>query len=679
MTTNFLDNNYIVDALGLESMKATSRMGNTAAQILGNFTSESDRKCYTYIDKYIKPMMESVHADAELKIRDFWTNASMGLEQCAKEFVRNSNKYAVLPADVQKMLNPLAKTKVALENAMAKLGIDAKTTPRYKGLQFQHKQCVSAMESMLFNHLANLQNRRIVGDNKFQTITGLETYSYQNAIFYPKLEALTQWVNTTAAIYPKLTKIKQLLNEISAVPVHTQEIWVVFYDENLNEVNRIKRERLYNQMEPVEAPEAYNTFTRVLKLKKEDFGKELFLRKTILTGESAPFITANEIIRSDMMISDVILEDGTHLGTIFDPKAGLMEGETLNEMDWKGKMVKVVPDKKKPEEYFYISAMFDGSFQSLVFTQSHKTAGLEDIAEVHITCKLHDIFFVQKANTDFQIVERRGFIQAGPMSRLEIPLSQTELDALDQRLQGNFLNKITNLASEYITHHKDLHWYRGYSAMKKRLLAEYEVDPAFQLYGSQHIDMNIPAQVNKVEALNLYLGTAFDVLIEQFNVSANTQTDTQLNLFAHSLHLPVLKPVLQVITGTVDAESNGKFLGVAQDARVHVLTLGTDTSAPVQSIVVGTDKMNFMKKVDKDVPPQDIEIPFEILPTFKESNVETTLFAETPTRVISDNSIRSNTRPFTPAMFMEYSSDFKTLRAAAGDLYIKGFHTRTVM
>lgn len=676
--TKFIDTVVATEALGLESMAdiAGSMGQNTAATALGRFSTESDNKCLAIMARFSKPMLESAHADEELKKKDYWTNQSLTIETAAREIVRDSNKFAILPKDVQKMLQPLSKNKTALESAMVK--IENKKSAKYAGLKFKYEQCKTAMESMLFNHFANLQNRKIANTG-FSTYAGLESYSYQNAIFYPKLEALTQWVNTTAAIYPKLTKIKQLLNEIASVPVHTQEIEVIFYDENGQEVRRVRREKLYNTMEPEDVPEAYNTFTRTLKLMKKDFGKDIFFRTTLLDGMTAPFITPNEILRSDFYITNIVLEDGTELGRIFDPKAGLMEGETFNEMDWKGKMVKLVPDKTQPEKYYYISGMFDGSEQSLVFAQSSKSeAGMKDIAYIEIEFKIHDIYMVQKANTDFRIVERRGFIQSGAIGRIDIPLSQTELDMLDSRLQGNFLNKITNLASEYITHDKDYKWYRGFKEMKAKVIENYKVDRNFTLYGEQSIDMNIPGQVNKVEALNLYLGTAFEVLKEKLNVSANTQTDVQLNLFAHTLHLPVLNPVLTHITGTVDEEANGKFLGVAQDARVHVITIGNDQTAPISSIVVGSDKMDLMKQESEGTAPQDIEYPFEIIPSYKETNLETTLFVETPTRVISDNAVRSNRRPFIPAMIMEYSSDFRVLRGAYASLKVKGFHTRTI-
>lgn len=684
MNTNFVDMTTVTESLGLESMQSVSQseggiygIESAIKRTLGDFSLESDARCYAIMGKYIKPVMESVWGDTELKKKDFWTNASLGLEKAAKDLVASPSKFQLLPKDLQKMLKPMHTQKIALEAAMAKVG---KGSEKYIKLEFKHKAAKQAMESMLFNHFSTLQTKRVLGNMLGGNIAGLESYSYQNAIYYPKLEAFTQWVNVTASIYTKLIKIKQLLNEITSIPVETQEVYINFLDDAGHVVRSVRREDLYSNMVPVDVPEAYDAFDRELVLKAVDFGKDIFLRTTLLDGETQPFLTVNELVRSDIHVTDVKLEDGTSLGPIFDPKAGLMQGEMINEMDWKGKVVKIVPNPKNPDNYYKIAAEFDGSDQMLSFAQSYKSdAAMSDIAEVHFLFKIRDNFMTQKAKTDFEIRNRRGFINAGAINRLDIPLVQTELDALDGRLQGNFLNKITNLASEYITHDKDNKFWTGYKKMKEKIVADFAQDPNKVLYADYETDMNIVNQVNKVEALNLYLGTAMRVLKDKLNAQGNTATDVQLNMFAHTLHLVVIDPVLQIISGTVDEDANGKFLGVAQDDRTYVLTLGTDTSTPVQSVVVGTDKWDLMSKFDEGAAVEDIKFDFHVLPVYKESNIETNLFVETPTRVISDNAVRSNRHPFIPSLFMEYSSRFETLRATAADLRIKGFYANPLV
>ena len=684
MNKTFIDFGMVTESLGLESMQSIASndagiygMESAIKKTLGDFSMESDARCYSIMAKYIKPIMESAWGDIELKKKDFWTNASLGLERAAREFVSSPNKFSLLPKDVQKMLKPMYTQKIALETAMAKIG---RTHKDYMKLELKHKAAKYSMESMLFNHFANLQNKKVIGNMIGGNVAGLESYSYQNAIYYPKLEAMTQWVNVTAAIYPKLIKIKQLLNEITSIPVHTQEVWVEFLDDAGKVVRSVRREDLYSRMVPVDVPEAYDAFDRALVLTKADFGKDIFLRETLLDGETQPFITVNELVRSDISVTDVVLEDDTHLGPIFDPKAGLMQSEMINEMDWKGKVVKIVPNPKEPEKYYKVAAEFDGTDQMLSFAQSYKSeGGMKDIKEVHFLFKIRDNFMTQKARTDFKIREVRSFINAPAFNRLDIPLVQTELDALDGRLQGNFLNKITNLASEYITHDKDNKFWTGYQAMKAKLVEDYKEDPNKMLYADYLTDMDIPNQVNKKETLNMYLGTAMRVLKDKLNAQGNTATDVQMNMFTHTLHLPVIDPVLQIITGTVDEDANGKFLGVAQDARTYVLTLGTETSTPVQSVVVGTDKWDLQTQPLPGQAAQDIAYQFNVLPVFKESNMETNIFVETPTRIISDNAVRSNRHPFVPAMFIEYSSKLQTLRATAADLKIKGFYADTLV
>lgn len=679
-----IDLTMINESLGLESMQAVAAndagiygIESVINKTLGNFSLESDVKCLSIIGKYIKPVMESLWADDNSKKKDFWTNASIGLEKAASEYVGSRTKYALLPKDVQKVLNPMQKQKIALETALASVGPTHKDA--YK-LQYKLKAVKTAMESMLFNHFAKLQTKKAIFNMAGKKIAGLESYNYMDAIYYPKLEAMTQWVNVTAAIYPKLIKIKQLLNEITQIPVHTQEVFVNFLDDNGNVVRSVRREDLYSKMVPEDVPEAYDAFDRALVLKKVDFGKDIFLRSTPIDGVPGTFITNSELVRADIDVTDVVLEDGTSLGPVFDPKAGMMQGAALNELDWKGKTIKIIPDPNAPEKYYKVSAEFYGPDQMLSFAQAYKSdASMEDIKEVHFLFKIRDNFMTQKARTDFEIRYARGIIHAPAINRIEIPLIQTELDALDGRLQGDFLNKITNIASEYITHDKDNKFWTGYKAMKTKITGDFAKDPNKVLYASYATDMNIPNQVNKQEAINMYLGTAMRVLKDKLNAQGNTATDVQLNMFTHTLHLPVIDPVLQIITGTVDEDANGKFLGVVQDSRTYVLTLGTSTSTPVQSVVVGTDKWDLMTKVEGDVAAEDIGYTFNVLPVFKESNVETNLFVETPTRVITDNAYRSNRHPFVPAMFMEYGSKFEVLRATAADLTIKGFYADTLV
>lgn len=685
MNTKYIDFGVVAESLGLESMQGVQSVADngiygiesTINRTLGNFSLESDARCYAIMGKYIKPVMESSWGDTELKKKDFWTNASLGLERAAREFSSSSAKFALLPKDVQKMLKPMHTAKVALETAMAKQN---RGSAEYSKLAIKHKSAQYAIESMLFNHFANLQTKRVLGNMIGGNIAGLESYSYTNAIYYPKLEAMTQWVNVTAAIYPKLIKIKQLLNEVTSIPVHTQEVWVQFLNDMGDVVREVRREDLYSRMEPIDIPEAYDAFDRELVLTKADFGKDIYLRSTILDGETQPFLTNNELVRSDISVTDVILEDGSSIGPVFDPKAGMMQGTALNELDFKGKVIKIVPNKNEPTKYYKVAPEFDGTDQMLSFAQTYKSDdGMKDIKEVHFLFKIRDNFMVQKAKTDWKVRETRGFINAGAINRLDIPLIQTELDALDGRLQGSFLNKITNLASEYITHDKDYKFWTGYKKMKEKIVKDFKEDPNKVLYADFSTDMDILNQVNKKEALNLHLGTAMRVLKDKLNAQGNTSTDVQLNIFTHTLHLPVIDPVLQIITGTVEEDSNGKFLGVAQDARTYMLTLGTETSTPVQSVVVGTDKWDLQVKTQEGQAPEDIEFNYHVLPVYKESNVETNIFVETPTRVISDSQYRSNRHSFTPSMFMEYSSKLEVLRATAADLKIKGFYANTVV
>ena len=123
MNKTFVDLNTITESLGLESMQSIAAndagiygVESVIKKTLGDFSLESDARCYSIMGKYIKPVMESAWGDTELKKKDFWTNASLGLEKAASDFVTSTSKFNLLPKDVQKMLKPMHTQKIALED-----------------------------------------------------------------------------------------------------------------------------------------------------------------------------------------------------------------------------------------------------------------------------------------------------------------------------------------------------------------------------------------------------------------------------------------------------------------------------------------------------------------------------------------------------------------------------------
>lgn len=682
----FLDTATITSVIGQESMgsgSATAYNNNSKARtFLGDFTEQSDATCLAIVNKYISPAVKSAHFDKAQIKKDAWEKVNKGIDLAAEEYSKNESRYNVLPADVKRLIQPIKTQCIALESALSKIPEGGSNK---FALKFKLEQARKTMKSVLFTHFSNLYNRNKAVGIFGGTTPGLESYSYQDAILYPKLEAMTQWVNTTSAVYQKLIKIKQLVNEAVSVPVETQEVWIIIYDGAGNEVKRVKREELYNTTDPDTIyPNVFNEMKRTLVLKKEDFAKPILLKKTILTGQTTPFLSPNELVYSHAYLTNMKINGvDTPTGKIYDYKAGKMLSETFNEMDWKGKVIPYMPDPNKVDEIYYLSVLFDGAEQSLTFTVSPSKSSMPSIDEISIEFKMNDIYYTQKTNTDFEIRNVRSFIQAGAPRRIEINLNQRELDILDSRVEGEWLNKLINVASEFVVHGNDDTFFAGYKSMSENLKKEYETDPNFKLYAEQDVDMGLGYTVNRREALEMYLGSTFETVTDKLSVMANSHSTTQLNMFCHSLHLTQLKPVLRLITGTVEDDANGKFLGVEQDARVNVLTLGSDTSSPVNSIVVGTDKMNLMaKSTNKDgqkLAPGDIEYDYQILPYYKETNLETNLFVETPTRIVSDDAYRSNRRPFIPAMFVENSADFRVLRSAAAKVRIKGFLQSSVL
>lgn len=660
-----IDSALLSEAFALESMAGYApSIDQNPMQALGQYSRETTNKLHALAEVYRAHTLESVgHISDELLVKEYYAATTKGYERAAKEYALG-NKFASLPTELKRMLNPLRNQYVAIESELAALGSDT-TSAKARGLKWKKEQAAAALESMIFQALANMDKASMVG-------IGTESYTYQNAIYYPKLEAMVQWVNSAATIYSKVMKVKQLLNLVTSIPVHTQVVEVAFFkaDGSIDKV--MTREELYSKFKH-ENFDAYPVMEREMVLEKANFNKTIDLRvDKLFSGE--PFLKTQEYVRTDFDIEDIKVNGSESLGTVYDPKAGKMKSEVYNELDFKGKVVEIPAegydtDKKK---VYNLGILFDPNAQTLKVIYTKATDVTKEIESIKFKFKLHDVTMVQRARQEFRLRTERGMINAGAFARLDVPLNQSELDVLDQRTQGNFLNKITNLCSENIAHAKDNRFYEGYFAMSKAVKAAWEKEKKFNLYTEQLVDMGLENSVYKQGDINAYLGSVFQHMTQVYNTGANTSKDAHLNIFCHSLCLNVINPALTHIAGEVTEASNGRFLGVQQDARINVLSLGHEASTPVSSIVVGTDKDDLMSKAVPGATAGQVEHNFYIAPTFAETNLETVLFVETPTRVISDNAIRSPRTPYIPTMIMDYSAKVQTLRAAAGKLTIKG-------
>ena len=155
-------------------------------------------------------------------------------------------------------------------------------------------------------------------------------------------------------------------------------------------------------------------------------------------------------------------------------------------------------------------------------------------------------------------------------------------------------------------------------------------------------------------------------------------------MLGHTASLLALDNFVTPVVGTVNEESNGQFLGVAQQARTSVLTLGTDTNNPVNSVVVGTDKNDMSADPYATTPvvgtpiqwkaPEDVEYMMYVIPEYKETNLETHMLVETPTKVQADGNFRSARRPFVPNIQIEYTAKFFIARESSAKFYVKGIN-----
>lgn len=721
----YLSQDVLNNTYSAESVKEFSSVGGSKSgdlySIIGAFSNESVGKLNALLANYKTPMLATGHLSQAQKNEIYMESLNNGVAKFAKECVESTKRFNSLPEEIKGALAPVRNIKLAVESKLEKLTEAADATTKF-ALKFERDQAKATMESMIFGICANLIDRDI---NTSALMPSFESVGYQQAIPYPRLETAVQWVNCAATVYPKLAKTKALINQFTSVVVHTQEIYFVKLDDNNRKVAEVLREDLFSVMDPSKEEklaEFFEAQTRELTVSKANFNKQLDLRKdniyhiddtVLLNGgnvktsykadtppvdpknptpaEPNVFITGNEQVRSDFRLVGMAIDGKKEVATteIFDYNAGKVLADIMAETDRKGKVVPVMLDEKKPDEQYFISLLFDGQEQKLLVVVNKSKNSMPDIEALKFEFRMNDLYNVYKPKVETEIRTKTTMINAGPIIRDDIPNLQEQFNVIDQRQGGSILTKLTNLTAERQAQHKEMIWYKGYSEMKARLRKEY-VERDYKanrtlLYTEAKASLDLKAEVMKDQAYRYELGMTLRALQNRLNLQAKSQIDVQMNMLTSTFHLPVLGNYLSVITGTVNEESNGTFLGVQQEARTNVMTLGLDTSSPVMAIVVGSDKLDLAAnpykggdyKNGKDAPG-NVAYNFEVIPYYKETNLETTLLVETPGKVIADPNYRAARRPFTPNIQVEFSATFKELRGAAADLVITGANVHLI-
>ena len=684
-TTQYFDTSTLIDMFGVESYAEASKnsaVSKKSSMTLGtlrrSYDADSMNKLKLLINQFLPEEPKSHTMSQEDKMNAYNTEASINLEAAAREVITDKALYKFLPTELTRVIDKLKAPMTALESKMSSIADPA--SDEYFACKWKRDRYRNAMESIIFNNLSGAYKQM---QAEQLGVEGVGT-PYQ-AVFYPVFETAVQYANVAGTIYNKVCKVKQLLNEITSIPVHTKRIFAVFFDKDTRqEIRRVPREKLYSRFDVSKfAPEAYEDFDLDVKITKAQFNKVIKLRETQIPSlGNKPILGALEEVRSDFRVMDLVIGTTTpkNIAELYDYRSGLAMADAVNEVDRKGKIIPFAVDPAKPDDLNYIGFVFNNVERTLSIVCTTSGAA-EEVEEMTIRFHRFNANMINKPTMEMTAYEEQHFINAGTPVEYHIPINNNAFSYINSRQAGDYLNQIVNLTAEYASHQKESLFFKEFVSMYDDLKgrqADEELS-ALDLFAERYADMNILNTNRKVEYINLVLAPQFDNLIQGLSIKANSGIDPQVNFFCHKATLPVINPALKVITGEVNQDTNGKFLGVKQEAETRIITMGSDATSAVHSIVVATNKEDIKHKSTdangKNIPVGNIQFPLYGIPYFQEANLETVLFTETATRITNTADVRSLNNITVPAMIMESNIGFAKLRPAAAKIVISGYHT----
>ncbi|MGL5718533.1 MAG: hypothetical protein ACRCX2_36350 [Paraclostridium sp.] len=717
-----VNNKIISSSFGLEGLDATAgRRGNAqevsaVAIASSGWSLETENIVASLIKSAIAPVNDGGTMDRVQKGKAMANIASNAMQKLVAKYGSESTVFATLPKEVKSVCEVPAKSYFELKTKFSAAGTE---NEKFK-IKYKMTQAKIALESALwsvFSGIHQLQQHRVAANGmglegvaaygKLGAVlapsngrykagmeaAGLESTSvstYSDQIFIPKVSAFNSWLNIASVIMPKVQKTKTVLNEICEIPVSTKHMIALEKDQDGNVVREYKREELYAKMDMAEtAPNLDTMRTRDLTLGTAELNRHIDLHKDVISSIGGKFLAYNEHVGPQLTIQSLKIEGMAEpiVGEIHDIRAGLANGPALGQLDTKGKVIPFCPNKAKPNEVYNLVFDWDVQNSRIFFTFTKTSADMPEIENITLRANLRDVEQTLKSKLAFKIQEERTVLKAPEIDRYVLPILPDEMEYLADRGSANHLNKLVELTSEFTQHKKESRWIKEYRQMKNLLkVAKFDAlgnSVPGVLYSEQNIALNTLSEVRKDESIAYHLGNNLNIIKDKFAKDANSTHEVQLSMFTGTLNLNVISQCLEVITGDVDEDSDAKFLGISQSDRVRAVTLGNSKNSPIQSIVVGTDKSDFDAKGRTEagdlIPTDEIEYKYEIIPTYKDENIQTTMFLETPTKVISGSEVRANEYPLIPAMIIHEGYKFNVLRPAAGEITITGVGYRSTV
>lgn len=654
------------------------------------------------INSYKKPKVDGRGIiDNSAVERLYNVNLTEGIESAAKDYL--TKKFNQLPEEVKEMVRPINARVNSLRQTLA--GCEAGTF-NYDATAWNLADAEKLGEKILFGIFAGVEDQRRLGNiDDYGTATPKNAFmmdvnggtesgvgTYQNTIYYPVFNTSLQWLNSASPIYTKVIRVKELANEFSGIPIETKKYIYDFVDETEAVIKSVPREKLFAKFSPDDVPEAYQQNLKYLKLTEKDFNKEINLWRTPVEGHNGQtFLKPLEHIRSDFYIYNLKMKDVEQvLPKVYDYRSGKVLTESMHEVERKGKTFDIMPDPTKADEIYSLTVYFDATENILKTYYVKSKPEMKDLEYITFEFKGNDADFVYHSNMRPRTKNEVTYLEAGAEIRNDIPTNINQYNVINSRTGGNYLQEMLNMQAEYILNHKEKIFMDGWEEVLRVLREREELAVATNnpkineedLYTAMPIDVRIDDTNRKVEYIDLKLGPSFTAMKRKLSQKAYAKTEVQLTMFGHSLSLGVLGNDIKMISGVINEETNGKYLGVDPQVRAYAYTVGTPQTSPVDMIVVASDK-DELKAKDRALdgsllPESEIEYKLFGAPTFAEKNLETLFMTETPIRVTNSADVRSNAQILIPTLISVTHAKFQTIREAAVEVAVKGWHIKLV-
>ena len=628
------------------------------------------------------------------------------LESLSHDYMgRNFNK---LPVEIQSMLQPAKSQMNALEQKLS--GTESSNLYLRDCLKYRLNEVETAAARILYGIFAGVEDqiyrfenintsghaiKREIDTRAQVALAGTESgvATYQNTIYYPVWNTSLQWLNSASPIYTKVVRVKELANEFSGIPIHTKKWIYDFVNEQEEVLVSVPREELFSKFSPDNVPEAYQQNIKILQVTAEEANNQINLYKTPLSSHgNRPFLKPLEHVRSDFYIKAIKLAGQDEvIGKVYDYRSGKVLTESMHEVERKGKHFTISTNEPgKEKAYFDLTVYYDDKEQDFKTYWRRSDATMKDIEWIQFEFKGYDADYIYHSNMRPRSYTEVTYIEAGAEIRNDLPTNINAFNAINQRTGGNYLQEMLNMTAEYVLNHKEKifmdHFVETIGILRSREeLAQQTGNMEHtktDLYAEAYIDLKVEETNRKEEWVNFKLGPSITAMRNRLSQRAYSKNEAQMTMFGHTLSMGVLAQRTKMISGVVNEETNGKYLGVDAQVRSYAYTVGTPQTQAVDMIFVASDKDELKAKdrtVDNVLLPQsEIVYQFFGIPTFSEANMETMFMTETPIRVTNSADVRSNAQILIPSIISVTHAKMQTIRESAAEIAITGWHVKLV-